>query len=84
MAYKLELPPMAAIHPVFHISQLRAAIGVDLPAQDILVVLTETIEWDVTLAGVRNVRPASNGVGVEVLIEWEGYQLGKPLGNHLS
>ena len=41
MAYKLELPASSRVHPIFHVSCLKKAIGENLPVQTILPELDE-------------------------------------------
>ena len=41
MAYKLELPDSSRVHPFFHVSCLKKAIGDKLPLQKILQKLDE-------------------------------------------
>ena len=41
MAYKLELPAVSRVHPVFHVSCLKKVIGDKLPIQTILLELDE-------------------------------------------
>ena len=72
VAYKLQHPPGSKIHPVFHISQLKRALGAghkptSLPAQlstDLVLVVEP---WAVL--GVRN-----SQANMEVLIHWKGLQ----------
>ena len=45
VAYKLELPPSASIHLVFHISQLKRAFGKCQNLQDLASYMTENHEW---------------------------------------
>lgn len=44
VAYELELPPNSRIHPVFHVSQLRRAIGSSLSSPMIPSQLTAEME----------------------------------------
>ncbi|PKU79691.1 hypothetical protein MA16_Dca010919 [Dendrobium catenatum] len=44
MAYRLQLPPTTAIHPAFHVSQLRRVIGEHIPSSTIPPTLTEDME----------------------------------------
>ncbi|XP_021755359.1 uncharacterized protein LOC110720620 [Chenopodium quinoa] len=74
VAYKLELPPSSRIHPVFHISQLKRAVG------DVWVnpSIPEQISPEMELAAepeeLLEVRHKASGgkSRVEVLIKWKG------------
>ena len=74
VAYKLELPPTAHIHPVFHVSQLRRAHGVSNSSPVLPPQLTSDLEMVVEPAALLQVRPKVNGRNgeVEVMIQWQG------------
>ncbi|PKU75390.1 RNA-directed DNA polymerase [Dendrobium catenatum] len=71
VAYRLKLPQSASIHPVFHVSQLRRAIGEHAVSTELPATLTEELEVmlePLELAGVRSNKEGSK----EVLIKWRG------------
>lgn len=74
VAYKLNLPATSKIHPVFHASQLKAAIG-GLPASPQLPPqLTADLVLEVEpeeILEVRNGKQGSSAV-VEFLVKWKG------------
>lgn len=60
VAYKLQLPPTTSIHPVFHVSQIRAAV---LPGTQVLPSLpadTELLRVPLEVLQRRTV-PSANG-----------------------
>lgn len=72
VAYKLKLPDNAKIHPTFHISQLKKAVGevtesLPLPAQ-----LSSEGEMRVVPEKVLALRVNSESGHKEVLIKWQG------------
>ncbi|KAH9650018.1 hypothetical protein KPL70_026202 [Citrus sinensis] len=73
VAYKLELPQTAKLHPVFHVSQLRAALGVSPFSPTIPPQLTPELELVVEPEKLLGVRPKVNGQSgeVEVLVKWK-------------
>lgn len=74
VAYRLELPPGAAIHPVLHVSQLKRAIGSATAEPNFPAKLTADLEMCVRPEEVLSLRQGKGGPGnqLEVLIKWHG------------
>lgn len=69
VACKLLLPPESRIHPVFHISQLKAAQGATFNPTPIPPQLTQNLELVVEPEAVLQVRSGSNNSFTAVLIK---------------
>uniref|UniRef100_A0A803PI17 Integrase catalytic domain-containing protein n=1 Tax=Cannabis sativa TaxID=3483 RepID=A0A803PI17_CANSA len=77
VAYRLDLPTSSAVHPVFHVSQLRAVVGTAHSSPTISPTLTVDLELLVESAELLNVRQrrTPTGAPVEVLIHWKDLPL---------
>ena len=73
MAYKLDLPTTAVIHPVFHISQLRRAKGTFYSSSSPPPQIYEELELIVEPDSLLDVRKHQDGAlgQLEVLIQWK-------------
>ena len=70
VAYKLDLPPTARIHTVFHISQLKKSLHQSVPIQPLPEALSDDLELFVQPDTVLSVRTLLDG-SKEVLIKWQ-------------
>ena len=74
VAYRLKLPSTSKIHDVFHVSQLKKAVGKHTSFPTIPSNLSPDMELLVEPLEVRSVRSSAQAgqAGTEVLIRWKG------------
>ncbi|KAL8118331.1 hypothetical protein AgCh_016023 [Apium graveolens] len=86
VAYKLALPSTAIIHPVFHVSQLKKAVGHLVISPQLPPALTESMVMESKPEQVLGIRTSSAGQATdhEVLIKWEGLPESESTWEHSS
>ncbi|CAD6246089.1 unnamed protein product [Miscanthus lutarioriparius] len=67
MAYKLSLPPSSAVHPAFHVSQLKASHGTEPVA---LALPTDAIEFQVPQQILQRRWTSGDNPVEQVLVKW--------------
>ena len=74
VAYKLDLPTGVTIHPVFHVSQLKPAIGNTQVSPVLLTQLSADLELQVYPESLLGICRAAMGktTNLEVLMHWSG------------
>jgi hypothetical protein len=72
VAYELVLPAGSSIHPVFHVSQLKAVIGSRIPVSPVLPDLSHNLQVPVAVLDTR-LRRQARKVQNQLLIQWSGW-----------
>jgi hypothetical protein len=71
VAYKLDLPPSSRVHPVFHVSQLKACVGPGQPVSPHLPVPDFEFQVPVQILHTR-ARVKGRRTVAQVLVQWSG------------
>ena len=72
VAYKLSLPDSATIHPVFHVSWLKKAVGDLSQVSDTLPIHTDALQIPVKVLD-RRVQTKDDVSISQVLIQWSSW-----------
>ena len=71
VAYKLDLPSEAQIHDIFHVSQLRKAVGYQGPFVPLLVNSQQQLKWEPLVVLDRKLVKRGNRAEAQLLIHWK-------------
>ena len=74
VAYELQLPEKSTVHPVFHVSQLKYAIGQQLPTEE-LPASPENLTNPIEILNRRQVKKGSSLIS-QVLVRWTDMDAG--------
>lgn len=72
VAYELELPPTSSIHPVFHVSLLKKAVGSPHQVSSELPVLTDAFQIPIKILERRILNMGERAVA-QVLVQWSSW-----------
>lgn len=72
VAYKLELPAASLVHPIFHVSQLKAAVPASVSPTQVLPELDTSLQYPLKVLDRRLYTKGSSSV-FQVLVQWSGW-----------